>query len=165
MGGGCICDYNYRFRMGQESCQTGCNDLWPGGYAVQSVNPTGIRRCIQATAGHYNTGQCSIVETVPYRTCKIAGQQSCYMQKICINIVSPVGMKTEGDVEGCLVGRADRQRLAPPFQPPPPRVTRPAPNPGPLGSVTLAPSLLTYQSRHHAHTFPCMSYNPHWFTK
>ncbi len=43
----------------------------------------------------------------------------------------------------------------------PPRLTRCDPEEEPLGSVPYAK--VPYQSRHHSHTLPCMSYNPHGF--
>jgi len=45
----------------------------------------------------------------------------------------------------------------------PPRITRYAPVVEPLGSVTAFAPYLLYQSWHHSHTFPCMSYSPKAF--
>src|SRR5690242_17473698 len=46
---------------------------------------------------------------------------------------------------------------------PPPRYTRSEPDAGPVGSVCLSPAYSPYQSSHHSHTFPCMSYRPQRF--
>ena len=57
---------------------------------------------------------------------------------------------------------ADWQSLPPEHQPPP-RVTRNESVVGPIGSPPLPSHTSPYQSWHHSHTFPCMSYNPKVF--
>ena len=45
----------------------------------------------------------------------------------------------------------------------PPRTTRLVPEAAPCGSVTSPASILSYQSKHHSHTFPLISCKPSAF--
>lgn len=57
---------------------------------------------------------------------------------------------------------ADRQTPAGLTQPPP-RRTLAEPVAGPVGSLCVVEAYLPYQSEHHSHTLPCISYNPQAF--
>ena len=63
----------------------------------------------------------------------------------------------------CTFLARDAERQSPKLTPqlPPRRVTWP--DTGPVGSVSLPLEYPPYLSRHHSHTFPCMSYKPHGF--
>ena len=54
---------------------------------------------------------------------------------------------------------ADRQRSGPLNQSPP-RSTRSEPSRWPCGSIASPRGFGSYQSAHHSHTLPCMSYKP-----
>ena len=63
-------------------------------------------------------------------------------------------------IDGSHPRSADRQLTASTLQSPP-RYTRCQPLAGPLGSVTDPEGYSPYQSEHHSHTLPCMSYKTH----